>query len=75
MSMSKRLPVAAHLTDEEYAQLLETYAKHNSAMWIEDRDRYGAHNIVRVERGENGNLHVHYKCGNWWHYTPDRNWY
>ena len=73
--MSKRLKVAEHLTDAEYKQLLETYAAHNSAMWQEDRDKYGAHNIIKVTRGDNGNLHVHYASGDWWHYTPGRQWY
>lgn len=73
--MKKKLPVAEHLTDEEYRQLLETYARHNAALGSEQRDQYGAHNIVKVERGEKGNLHVHYADGTWWHYTPSRDWY
>lgn len=73
--MNKKLPVAEHLTDEEYRQLLETYANHNAALWPEERDQYGAHNIVKVERGEQGNLHVHYANGKWWHYTLSRQWY
>lgn len=72
---TKRLPVAEHLTDVEYVQLMETYSEHNRHLWPEDREKYSAGNIVKVERGENGNLHVHYASGDWWHYTKDRKWY
>ena len=72
---NKRLPVAEYLTDEEYIQLMETYAEHNRSLWLEQRDKYSASNIVKIERGENGNLHVYYADGEWWHYTPSRTWY
>ena len=71
----KKLPVATHLTDEEYKQLLETYAAHNRSMKMSERVKYSAVNIVKVERGENGILHVHYDDGKWWHYTSERTWY
>ena len=70
----KRLPVASHLTDFEYKILLETYAAHNAAMGFEMRKKYTADKIVKVERGDNC-LHVHYKDGEWWHYTPQKTWY
>lgn len=71
----KRLDVAKHLTNEEYKQFLETYAAHNSAMGFQDRKKYSLAHVVKVERGDNGNLHVHYEDGEWWHYTPGRTWY
>lgn len=70
-----QLPVAKHLTESENKQLLETYAAHNSAMGLRDREKYSLSHIVKVERGQGGNLHVHYEDGEWWHYTPDRTWY
>lgn len=72
---NKKIPVAKHLNDDEYKQLIETYAKHNRSMGLSLRDKYSISNIVKVERGSNGNLHVHYADGEWWHYTPSRNWY
>ena len=72
---NKRLPVAKHLTEEEYVQLLETYAAHNRSMGLQMRDKYSAANIVKVKRGKSGNLHVHYADGEWWNYTSSRNWY
>lgn len=75
MGSNRRLEVAAHLTEDEYKQLMETYVEHNRHLWQEDRVKYSAANIVKVERGEKGNLHVHYASGDWWHYTPDCKWY
>ena len=72
---SKRLPVAKHLTDEEYAQLLETYAAHNRSMGLQMRSKYDLANMVKVKRGRDGELHVHYADGEWWHYTKSRNWH
>lgn len=73
--MEKKLEVAAHLNDAEYVQLLETYLAHNRSMDLQARDKYSLANIVKVERGDNGNLHVHYADGEWWHYTVTRKWY
>lgn len=74
--MSKKLPVAKHLNDEEYRLLLETYANHNSAMAMEKRKDYTLSDIVKVERNTKENcLNVYYKNGDWWHYTPDRTWW
>lgn len=72
--MSKaKLPVAAHLTDEEYHYFLTTYALHNSSMGIQQRVMYLLGDVIKIERGDNC-LHVHYADGKWWHYTPDGTW-
>ncbi|MFF5993731.1 hypothetical protein AAGS61_03100 [Lysinibacillus sp. KU-BSD001] len=75
VSSNNRLPVAKLLTEQEYVQLMETYAAHNRSMGLSMREKYSIGNIVKVKRGQNGNLHVHYADGEWWHYTPSRNWY
>lgn len=72
----KKLPVAKHLTDEEYTILLETYANHNAMMGLEERKKYTLSDIVKIERNTSENcLNVHYQNGNWWHYTPLKTWY
>ncbi|MFJ5771433.1 hypothetical protein [Psychrobacillus sp. NPDC093180] len=72
----KKLPVAKHLTDGEYKLLLSVYAKHNSSMGLEKRKDYTASDIVKVERNAKEQcLHVHYKNGDWWHYSNDGTWY
>ncbi|BDH62154.1 hypothetical protein MTP04_22840 [Lysinibacillus sp. PLM2] len=70
-----RLKVAKHLTEQEYDRLLKTHASHNRSMGLNEREKYTLENIVKVKRGEKGNLHVHYDNGDWWHYTPAGNWY
>lgn len=73
--MKKKLTVALHLIDLEYRQLLETHLKHTQAMGLQERNKYSVANITKVQRGERGNLHVHYASGDWWHYIPNREWY
>lgn len=74
--MSKRLPVAKHLNDQEYKILLETYAAHNSSMSLNKRKNYTLSHIVKVEKNINENcLNVYYENGDWWHYTPNKQWY
>lgn len=76
ITMSKRLPVAEHLNDQEYKILLETYADHNSSMSLSKRKNYTLSHIVKVERNINENcLNVYYENGDWWHYTPNKQWY
>lgn len=48
--MSKRLPVAEHLTDQENNILLETYANYSSSMGLNERKNYTLSHIVKVER-------------------------
>ncbi|MEK5069781.1 hypothetical protein [Sporosarcina sp. FSL K6-1508] len=74
---NKRLPVAKSLTEEEYKQLLETYAAHNRSMGLAMREKYNLANVVKVKRSKSkpGTLEVHYADGEWWHYTPGRQWY
>lgn len=74
--MTKKLPVAEHLNDDEYKILLETYAKHNASMGLSEREKYSFSHIVKVERNTEENcLNVHYDNGDWWHYTPNGKWY
>ncbi|MDQ0297738.1 hypothetical protein J2S78_000146 [Salibacterium salarium] len=68
--------VAKHLKDKEYQILLTAYQKHNASMGFEKRQKYDFSNIVKVESHPEQNcLHVHYKDGEWWHYTPQGTWY
>ena len=74
--MTKRPPVANHLTDEQYRCLMRTYANHNSSMGFEQRVKYTFSHIVKVEVNKReGCLDVHYEDGEWWHYTPQGTWY
>jgi len=69
-----KLPVAKHLTDDEYKYFLETYAAHNRSMGISERLKYDLSKIIKIKRG-NHFLQVYYSNGDWWHYTPNRNWH
>lgn len=72
----KKLPIAEHLTDSEYVLLLQVYANHNRSMGMEKRKAYALSDIVKVERNTTEQcLHVHYKNGDWWHYSKDGTWY
>lgn len=72
----EKLPVAKHLNDQEYKLLLQTYANHNSSMGLDLRKNYTLSDIVKVERNIKENCFVvHYKNGEWWHYTPRGEWY
>lgn len=74
--MKKKLPVAAHLNNEEYQLLLEVYANHNRCMGMEKRVNYTLSHIVKVEKNVIENcLNVHYTNGDWWHYAKDGTWY
>lgn len=72
---NKRLPVAKHLTDIQYTQLIETHIIHNRAMGLDYRDKYGLHNIVKVVAMPTGNLQVFFADGEWWNYSSSRNWH
>lgn len=72
----KKLPVAQHLTDQEYQILLTVYANHNRSMGLKDREKYTLSHIVKVERNPKQNcINVHYDNGDWYHYCPDGTWY
>jgi hypothetical protein len=72
----EKIPVAAHLNDKEYLLLLEVYANHNRGMGMEKRKDYTLSDIVKVERNTEENcLNVHYKNGDWWHYSANGTWY
>lgn len=74
--MENKLPVAEHLTDEEYKILLDVYSKHNRSMGLKERENYSLSHIVKVERNTEENcLNVYYEDGSWWHYTPSGEWY
>lgn len=72
----RRIPYLRNLSDNECKILLETYARHNSSMGLEQRKNYTLADIVKVERNVHENcLNVYYKNGDWWHYTSSRTWY
>jgi hypothetical protein len=72
----KKIPVAKHLTDEEYLILQQVYADHNSSMALKEREKYNAAYIVKIERApEKKALKVFYENGDWWHYTFSGKWY
>ena len=72
----KRMPVANHLTDEEYKTLLTVYANHNSSMGLKERANYSLSHIVKVERNPKENcLNVYYENGEWFHYCSNGTWY
>lgn len=72
----KKLPVASHLTDQEYSLFLKVYANHNSSMGLEKRKKYTLSDVVKVARNPQEKcLEVHYKNGDWWHYSANGTWY
>ncbi|SET76653.1 hypothetical protein SAMN05216389_12617 [Oceanobacillus limi] len=74
--MSKKLPVAKHLSDAEYRLLLQVYADHNRSMGMEKRKNYTLSNIVKVKRNVKEKcLEVYYENGDWWHYAANGSWY
>ena len=74
--MSRKIPVAEHLTDNQYKVLQIVYANHNSSMSLKERVNYDLSHMVKVEVNKEENcLNVHYDTGEWWHYCPDGTWY
>jgi hypothetical protein len=72
----KKLPVAKHLSDQEYQLLMQVYANHNRSIGLKERVKYSASEIVKVERNAKEKcLEVHYSNGNWWHYGADGKWW
>jgi len=72
----RKLPVAENLSDNEYRLLLQVYADHNRSMGLEKRKNFTLSDIVKVERNtEEKCLNVHYKSGDWWHYSINGTWY
>lgn len=74
--MVSKIPAAKHLSDGEYALLMQVYANHNRSMGFEDRKQHSLSDIGKVVRDtKNQCLNVYYKNGNWWHYAGDGTWY
>ncbi|MUK89123.1 hypothetical protein GMD78_12135 [Ornithinibacillus sp. L9] len=74
--MSKKLPLAKHLSDSEYQLLMEVYANHNRSMGLDERKKFTLSDIVRVRRNVKERcLEVYYKSGDWWRYAADGTWY
>ena len=72
----KKIPVAKHLSDNEYDLLMTVYANHNRSMGIEQRKDYTLSHIVKVVKNlKEQCLEVHYENGDWWHYSVDGTWY
>lgn len=62
----KKIPVAKHLSDNEYRLLLTVYANHNSSMGLEKRKDFTLSDIVKVKRNlKESCLEVYYKNGDW----------
>lgn len=71
-----KLPVAKHLSDEDYKVFLLAYATHNSSMDLEERKKYTLSDVVKVEKNLIENcLDVYYKDGKSWHYVTNDVWY
>lgn len=70
------LNVTKHLTEREYQQLITTHTKHSKFMDKKTKAKYSLENIKCVERSseEPGILEVHWP-DQWWHYTPNNQWY
>lgn len=74
--MDRKLPIAEHLTDDEYKLLMQVYTNHNNSMGLEMRKYYTLSHIVKVVRNpEKRCLEVHYQNGDWWYYCADGSWY
>lgn len=74
--MARKLPVAEHLTDQEYKLLMRVYADHNSNMDFEKRKHYSLSHIIKVARYPEKNcLEVYYQNGNSWYYCADGSWF
>lgn len=72
----RKITIANHLNDVEYKLLLTVYANHNRSMGMEKRKNFTLSDIVKVERNiEEKCLNVHYKSGDWWHYSTNGTWY
>lgn len=71
-----KLPVAKHLTDDEYKLFLRVYQLHNRSMGLSEREKYSLAHVVKIERANKGrSLRVHYDNGDWWYYSFDGTWY
>lgn len=73
----KKIPVARHLTDEEYKLLLQVYPKHNRSIRLNERANYNLAEIVRVAVGLEGTekfLNIQYNNGEWFRYYSDGTW-
>lgn len=71
-----KLPVAKHLTDDEYKLFLNVYQLHNRSMGLAEREKYTLSHVVKIERvGKGKCLRVHYDNGDWYNYTLSGEWY
>jgi len=71
----KKIPIAEHLTDEEYSLLLNVYANHSRFMKLDDRKNQTLSDIVKIVRISGGkSLMVYYKNGDSWRYSEDGTW-
>ena len=72
----KKIPVAAHLNDQEYLLFMQVYADHNSSMGMSEREKYNAGHIVKIERAPREKaLKIHYDNGDWWYYGVNHKWW
>ena len=70
-----KIPVAKHLSDDDYKLLLTVYADHTRTMGLKKRENYTASHIVKVEKNVKENcLNVYYENGDWWKYYRNGTW-
>lgn len=71
-----KLPVAKHLSDDEYKLFLDVYQLHNRSLGLAEREKYTLSHVVKIERANRGKcLKVFYENGDWWYYSADGTWY
>jgi len=65
-----------HLNEFERNNLLKTHKRHLKAMGKEQQEKHRLENIIKVERNhDERSFHVHFKHGEWYHYTLSNEWY
>lgn len=73
--MSKKIPVANHLSDNEYKLFLQVYAEHNRSIGLKERANYNLSEVVRVERNiKDKCLNVFFRNGEWFKYYVNGTW-
>ena len=68
------VPGYAELTDEQRSVLRNTYELHFEALEFDQRYLIGQVSHVEYDEDEQ-TVNIHFKNGDWWHYTKSRRWY
>ncbi|WP_371069112.1 hypothetical protein [Sediminibacillus sp. JSM 1682029] len=65
-----------NLTDQQRAIFARTHVQHQEAMGLEKSKEYGIQNVKELRWDDEENcLKVYFANGDWWHYTPNGQWY